>query len=224
MALSVLAFWLAVALPGVGMARSPKINKKKLQRAIVHFSRACTLEKQGAISDAVTEYGNALREDSDEPYWWMALGAALEKQGNEEDALAAYDRARQLSPDDMALGSTRKVLRTVVAGSRTAKTPATTPAGIFDVGGSVSAPRPVYQPDPRYSEKARVAKYSGTTVLEIIVDPQGSVTEVADLKPLGLGLDENAIATVRTWKFSPAMKEGEPVAARVDVEVSFRLM
>jgi protein TonB len=37
------------------------------------------------------------------------------------------------------------------------------------------------------------------------------------------GLDENAIETLRTWKFKPAMKKGKPVPVKVVVEVSFRL-
>jgi hypothetical protein len=42
-------------------------------------------------------------------------------------------------------------------------------------------------------------------------------------KPLGGGLDEKAIETVKTWKFKPATREGVPVPVRVVVEVTFRL-
>jgi len=42
-------------------------------------------------------------------------------------------------------------------------------------------------------------------------------------KPLGLGLDESAVNTVRTWKFHPAIREGVPVAVRMLVETSFRI-
>ncbi len=98
-----------------------------------------------------------------------------------------------------------------------------TGGGTFSVGGNVSEPVAIYDPEPQYSERAREAKYQGTDVLSIIVTADGSVTDVQVVRPLGLGLDEEAVKTVRTWKFKPAMRNGQPVAVRVDIEVTFRL-
>ncbi len=95
--------------------------------------------------------------------------------------------------------------------------------GPYSVGGGVSAPIPIYKPEPAYSEEARKAKYQGTVVLWIVVDAQGNVTDERVVKPLGLGLDEKAIEAVKTWKFKPAMRNGAPVPVRVMVEVTFRL-
>jgi TonB family protein len=82
---------------------------------------------------------------------------------------------------------------------------------------------PIYKPEPAYSEEARKAKYQGTVVLMIVIDASGAVTDCRVIKPLGLGLDEKAVETVKTWKFKPAMKNSSPVPVRVSVEVSFRL-
>lgn len=95
--------------------------------------------------------------------------------------------------------------------------------GVYSVGGGVSAPIPIYKPEPAYSEEARKAKYQGTVVLWIVVDATGAVTDCRVVKPLGLGLDEKAVETVRTWKFKPALRNSTPVPVRVMVEVSFRL-
>lgn len=95
--------------------------------------------------------------------------------------------------------------------------------GVYSVGGNVLAPIPIYKPEPPYSEEARKAKYQGTVVLWIVVDAQGNVSDVRVVKPLGLGLDEKAVETVRTWKFKAAMRNNIPVPVRVLVEVSFRL-
>jgi len=95
--------------------------------------------------------------------------------------------------------------------------------GAYSVGGNVTAPIPIYKPEPAYSEEARKAKYQGTVVLWIIVDAQGNVTDNRVVKPLGLGLDEKALEAVKTWKFKPATRNGVPVPVRVMVEVSFRL-
>jgi TonB family protein len=93
--------------------------------------------------------------------------------------------------------------------------------GAYQVGGSVSAPIPIYSPEPAYSEEARKAKFAGIVALSIVVDAHGIVRNVQISKHLGMGLDEEAVKTVSTWKFKPAMKQG--VAVPVPVEVSFRL-
>lgn len=95
--------------------------------------------------------------------------------------------------------------------------------GLYRVGGGVSAPRPVYAPDPEYSEEARKAKYQGTVVLWMVVAPDGRPRDVRIVRSVGMGLDEKALAAVRTWRFDPARKDGRPVAVQINVEVSFRL-
>jgi len=90
--------------------------------------------------------------------------------------------------------------------------------------GSVTGPVPTYRPDPPYTPQARQHKIQGSVTLRIVVDAQGNVTDVQQVsKPLGDGLDEKAIETVKTWKFKPATRDGVPVPVRVTVEVSFRL-
>jgi len=95
--------------------------------------------------------------------------------------------------------------------------------GAYSVGNGVSAPIPIYSPEPAYSEEARKAKFGGIVTLWIVVDAQGTVRNVKVAKSLGLGLDEEAVKTVSTWKFKPAMRQGVPVPIRAQVEVSFRL-
>jgi periplasmic protein TonB len=98
-----------------------------------------------------------------------------------------------------------------------------TGGGLFRVGGGISAPRPIYDPDPEYSEEARHAKYQGTVLLWVIVGPDGRPHDIRVQRSLGMGLDEKAIEAVRQWKFEPSMKDGHPVAVQVNIEVSFRL-
>jgi periplasmic protein TonB len=98
-----------------------------------------------------------------------------------------------------------------------------TGGGVYRVGGGVSAPRAIYDPDPEYSEEARKAKYQGTVLLWLIVGADGKPRDIRVQHSLGMGLDERAIDAVRQWKFEPAMKDGQPVAVQVNIEVSFRL-
>ncbi len=96
--------------------------------------------------------------------------------------------------------------------------------GVFQIGGDVSQPIPIYKPEPEYSEEARKAKYSGSVLLSLIIDEHGNTREIHVVRPLGLGLDEKAIEAVARWKFRPASKSGRPVAVQAEVEVNFRLL
>lgn len=95
--------------------------------------------------------------------------------------------------------------------------------GVYHVGGGVTAPRPLYQPDPEYTEEARKAKYQGIVVLWLIVTPDGRTKDIRISRSLGMGLDQKAVEAVRQWKFDPAKKDGVPVAVQLNVEVNFRL-
>jgi TonB family protein len=98
-----------------------------------------------------------------------------------------------------------------------------TGGGVFRVGGGVSPPKAVYQPDPEYSEEARKAKYQGVVVLAMVIGPDGRPRDIRVQRSLGLGLDEKAMEAVRTWRFEPAKKDGQAVAVAVNIEVSFNL-
>jgi protein TonB len=95
--------------------------------------------------------------------------------------------------------------------------------GVFRIGGGVSAPRAIYDPDPEYSEQARKAKYQGSVLLWAVIDPEGRPRDLRIARSLGMGLDEKATEAVSKWRFSPALKDGRPVAVQISIEVVFRL-
>jgi TonB family protein len=98
------------------------------------------------------------------------------------------------------------------------------PDGAFSPGrGGVTAPRPIYNPAPNYSEDARKSKLQGIVQLSLVVDAHGSPTHIQVIRSLGMGLDENAVEMVRTWKFKPGTRNGVPVPVRMVLEVTFRL-
>jgi TonB family protein len=96
--------------------------------------------------------------------------------------------------------------------------------GAFHVGGGVSQPSVLFKVDPEYSEEARKAKYSGTVLLQLIVDVDGKAKSIRVVKGVGLGLDEKAIEAVQRWKFAPGRKNGMAVPVYATVEVNFRLL
>jgi len=95
--------------------------------------------------------------------------------------------------------------------------------GTYTPGNGISPPRALYDPEPEYSEEARKVKLQGSVVLSLVVDATGHPRNVNVARSLGMGLDEKAIQAVEKWKFAPGMKDGYPVATRVEVEVNFHL-
>jgi periplasmic protein TonB len=96
--------------------------------------------------------------------------------------------------------------------------------GVYRVGGGVTAPVLLFKKEPEYSEEARKAKYQGTVVLYIEVDPSGKAVNPRVVRSLGLGLDEKAVEAVKQWKFKPGYKDGKPVTVAATIEVNFRLL
>jgi TonB family protein len=93
----------------------------------------------------------------------------------------------------------------------------------FYTPATVTAPEPIYKPDPVYPKEAQKKKIQGTVLLWIIVGQDGSVQDARVHTPLRPDLDAEALRTVRRWKFKPATRHGYPVAVQVAVEVEFRL-
>lgn len=87
----------------------------------------------------------------------------------------------------------------------------------------ITAPKPVYDPNPEYTDRARKKKINGTVVLSIVVSPEGTVRDAKITTSLDKDLDNQALKAVNTWKFQPATKDGKPVAVRISVETSFHI-
>jgi TonB family protein len=96
--------------------------------------------------------------------------------------------------------------------------------GAYKIGGGVSAPVPVYRPEPEYSEEARKAKWQGAVMLSLVVDENGVPKEIKVIRSLGLGLDQKAIEAVQKWRFKPGVKDGKAVPVFANIEVNFRLL
>jgi len=88
----------------------------------------------------------------------------------------------------------------------------------------VTPPKVITQPSPDYSYEARKKKISGSCLVSFTVDPDGVPRNVHVVKGLESTLDANAVQTIETWRFKPALKDGKtPVSFDLTAEVSFRL-
>lgn len=88
--------------------------------------------------------------------------------------------------------------------------------------GSV-APACSYCPNPSFTDEAIKAKYQGTVVLRVLVSAEGRAERIQVMKGVGMGLDDRATETVRTWRFRPGRApNGTAVRSTILVEVTFR--
>lgn len=94
--------------------------------------------------------------------------------------------------------------------------------GDEEKAGNITWPKPLLMAEPSFTPQAMAAKIQGQLLMAVNIDATGHVTRESIIRPLGLGLDDNAAHAIQTWKFKPAMRAGKPIPVRAIVEISFR--
>ncbi len=94
---------------------------------------------------------------------------------------------------------------------------------LVPLDGDVLPPRKIFGPQPIYTEEARQARIQGVVILQAVVDVDGRLARIRVLKGLPEGLSESAVATVKTWRYEPATRNGIPVAVSYNLTISFTL-
>jgi TonB family protein len=99
------------------------------------------------------------------------------------------------------------------------------PAGVLRPGGGVEAPRLVREVKPMYTPAAMRAGIQGTVWMEAVVGTDGRVSDVRVTQSLDqeFGLDEQAVETVRQWRFAPGRRDGVPVPVVVEIQMTLTL-
>jgi len=101
-------------------------------------------------------------------------------------------------------------------------------AGVGDAEGNyanvVSQPACLHCPEPPYTDEARKAKLQGNVTFRVLIGADGRAARIQLVKGLGLGLDEQALQAVRSWRFVPARDaRRQPVPTWVTIETRFQL-
>lgn len=97
------------------------------------------------------------------------------------------------------------------------------PMAPLRVGKEVQRPELVSQVRPEYTEEARKARVTGTVILETVIDREGCIRNARVLKGLPLGLDESALAAIKSWSFNPATLNGEPVKVYYVLTINYQV-
>jgi outer membrane biosynthesis protein TonB len=77
--------------------------------------------------------------------------------------------------------------------------------------------------EPASNEYAQDHGVAGMCLYHVVIGADGKPGEIAVARPIGFGLDESAVDTIRKATFQPAIKDGKPVPVMLDLVVEFRI-
>jgi TonB family protein len=77
--------------------------------------------------------------------------------------------------------------------------------------------------EPDSNDFAQANGVAGMALYHTVIGADGKAREIAVGRPIGFGLDENAVAAIRKASFQPAVKDGKPVPVLLDLVVQFRI-
>jgi TonB family protein len=79
---------------------------------------------------------------------------------------------------------------------------------------------PLAFPDPEIYPW-QLSGVQGDVVVEVTIDEKGGVSDTRLLQSVKRDIDEKCIATLRNWRFRPAMIDGMAISSRQDVHFHF---
>jgi protein TonB len=106
----------------------------------------------------------------------------------------------------------------------------TTPANTVDdeafavyqrVTKDMKPPKATRSPDPDFPVIPIDAEPRGVVVMLIGINAKGHVGPVHVLRASNDAFQQSAVSTVKTWRFTPAKKDGKAVPVQVTVEMKF---
>lgn len=87
-------------------------------------------------------------------------------------------------------------------------------------GSDIKAPRRVTFVQPEYPPEAQARGLRGIVILELLIDEEGRVADVAVVRSVP-PFDEAAIEAARQWKYQVSRVDGVPVKVRLTVPITF---
>jgi hypothetical protein len=77
--------------------------------------------------------------------------------------------------------------------------------------------------EPASNQYAQDHGVAGMCLYHVVIGADGKPGEIAVARPIGFGLDESAVDSIRKATFQPAIKGGVPVPVMLDLIVEFRI-
>lgn len=97
------------------------------------------------------------------------------------------------------------------------------PCGNTVVGGNIKAPMKLKDVRPRFRQAWVDANQEGSVLLQAVIGTDGRVKSVEVVSPVQPEMEEEAIAAVSQWEFSPTYLNCQAIDVRMFVTVAFKL-
>lgn len=208
-----------------GDADKTKLKKNDLNKVKISCDLVVQIKEasqhNGTVTIAWTQIGTPVLEGKNFPR------ACRDNMSHDNGVLVITGFAPDETADSLA-ASLSKILQTPEQYLATAGIIFDLPAEP-DIPGRITTPSRTEMPkallsvDPAFSEEARKAKYMGTLVVTFYVGTDGRAHRPAIPRPLGMGLDQQALNVLPLWRFRPAQHADKPVPAGLQTEISFNL-
>jgi protein TonB len=95
--------------------------------------------------------------------------------------------------------------------------------GAYRMGSGIVPPTLLTQVSPRYTADALRHRIQGSVMLEVVVSREGVPVAIRVTRSLDPGLDEEAIAAAREWRFTPGRLGSTPVDVLVTIVLNFHV-
>lgn len=93
----------------------------------------------------------------------------------------------------------------------------------FDVADLEKRPEAVSQVAPAYPAELRKAKVEGVVTMLFVLDETGRVEDPRVENSTRPEFEKPALDAIRKWRFSPGMKDGQPVRTYIRIPMRFRV-
>jgi protein TonB len=87
--------------------------------------------------------------------------------------------------------------------------------------GDITIALQSYFPYPKPDLTALPHGTKGDVILDAVIDENGKIKELTLLKGLGSPIDQQVIATVQQWTYTPAMRRGVPVPSEQELHFHY---
>jgi TonB family protein len=77
--------------------------------------------------------------------------------------------------------------------------------------------------EPKYPAVGKQLQVQGSVVLVALIGTDGTVKGVAIVSPVGVGLDDVAVAAVQHWTYKPYYLNGRPAEVETQITVKYEL-
>lgn len=219
--------WLSLSLPAVS-ASATQARVAPIALHVPSMQAALTVQESQAPAKPVSPASPATAKVQSKPVVKPAPAApkAAEpklKTAERQERVNHAAAPRSVVQSTQPINTHRAGRAPTAAALNSASAKTSTPATPIEVLSQ--QPRFKHQPKPPvYPASAKRKNQQGQVLVEVRLTAQGQQQELRIIQSSGVSsLDQAALNAVRGWQFLPELRQGLPVASRVQVPVNFTL-